>query len=136
MIITPDTRETDKEHIGVHVQDEQGVCISLGQADGWHWISNECRDDLVALLRTTPRPGHDPNCLHCELCVEASYFLSTHPDKSNHDMACEVLQFAAQFVVHSTHLTPEEAVAKLTAEMRQTALEWVANEMAKKKKPS
>lgn len=78
------------------------------------------------MSNTKPLKGHDPDCLHCAICLTAKDFLNSHPAKSNGDMAAEVLQFAAQFVVCSTQLSPEEAVVKLTQEMRNAALEWLA----------
>lgn len=55
MEVKIDTRETDfQNHIGVNTQDD-GVCISLGRDDGWHWISEECANELAAtLLVLTP----------------------------------------------------------------------------------
>jgi hypothetical protein len=51
MEVKIDTRETDfQSHIGVHKQDPEGVCVSLGRADGWHWISDECAEQLAATL--------------------------------------------------------------------------------------
>jgi hypothetical protein len=52
------TRESDFEsNIGVHVQDEEGVCISLGRDDPWHWISNECAEGLVSTLLVSTAAG-------------------------------------------------------------------------------
>lgn len=55
MEVKIDTWETDfQNHIGVNTQD-QGVCVSLGREDGWHWISEECANELAAtLLVMTP----------------------------------------------------------------------------------
>jgi hypothetical protein len=51
MEVKIDTRETDfQSHIGVHKQDRDGVCVSLGREDGWHWISDECAEQLAGTL--------------------------------------------------------------------------------------
>lgn len=50
-MVIPVTRETNfDEHIGVHVQDSEGVCLSLAEDDEWHWISDHCAKKLADCL--------------------------------------------------------------------------------------
>ncbi len=55
MTVDPKSRETDVEAIGVHVQDQEGVCISLQKGDEWHWISDACADALLMNLAALPQ---------------------------------------------------------------------------------
>lgn len=103
-------------------------------ADLLSWLSNATEvplsvQDRARRLMVTKTAEIDPDCLHCVMAVATKDFLGTHPSKSNADMAAEVLQFAAQFVVYSTPLNPEEAVNKFTLEMRRSAVEWLQEQM-------
>lgn len=55
MVVELESRVTNPESIGVYVQDQQGVCISLRQGDHWHWISDECADELLLKLSALPQ---------------------------------------------------------------------------------
>lgn len=55
MIVNVESFEATPEAIGVHVQDQHGVCISLQQGDHWHWISDECADQLLLSLSALPQ---------------------------------------------------------------------------------
>jgi hypothetical protein len=56
MDVVPKTSETDPNHIGVHVQDEEGVCISLGECDEWHHLSWTAAEALYRSLAIALEP--------------------------------------------------------------------------------
>lgn len=55
MIVNVESFEATPGSIGVHVQDQHGVCISLQHGDHWHWISDECADELLLSLSALPQ---------------------------------------------------------------------------------
>lgn len=74
MTVAPVDHVTDPDHVGVHAQDDAGLCLSLGPGQPWVHLSWTCLEALAKSILTTHEVEGDLSAPWVRLswtCLEA-----------------------------------------------------------------